>query len=191
MSVMGGHPAEDALMDLLEDRGSSPARAHVAQCAHCQARLAEAREGLELALTADVPEPSPLYWQSFRTQVGSRIEAGPAPAPSWRRLLLSPWLPAVAAAAVVIAVLVPRAPEPSPVLGPAPEVASVLPAWSALPATEDDEALELLAAVVPEASGPLVECHGLGACMVEAAALSDEESDALADALRRDLEADL
>jgi hypothetical protein len=187
MSVMGGHPAEDALMDLLEDRGSSPARAHVAQCAHCQARLAEAREGLELALSADVPEPSPLYWQSFRHQVGSRIESATVVAPLWRRVLVSPWLPAAAAAAVAIAVLVPRAPAPVP----GPDAAPVLPAWSALPATEDDEGLALLAAVVPGTSGPLVECQGLGACMGEAAALSEEESVALADALRLELEADL
>jgi hypothetical protein len=184
----GGHPADEALMDLLEERGSPAARSHVAECAPCRERVDAARQGLELAMEADMPEPSPLYWESFRRQVGTRIESGEGSAPAWRRLLLSPWLAAAAAAVAVVVVLLPASPGPQP--GPVPS-ANVLPAWSALPEAEDDEALALLAAVVPGTEGPMVECQGLGGCMVEAAALSEEESRDLADALRRELEADL
>jgi hypothetical protein len=190
MSVTrSGHPAEDALMDLLDDRGSSAARGHVAECGPCQARLGEARAGLDLALMAEVPEPSPFYWQSFRHQVGSRLEAAEGAAPRWRRAVLSPWLAAAAAVIVAVVVFFPRSPAPGPAAMPA--AAALLPAWPGLPALEDDEGLDLLAAVVPGASGPLVECQGLGECMGEAAALSDEESVALTEALRRELGADL
>jgi hypothetical protein len=184
-SVTGGHLTEEALIDVLEGAATPAARAHAEACAECGARLADATSGLALARDADVPEPSPLYWHSFRTQVGSRIEAEPAS--RWKQVFTSPWLAAAAAVIAATAVLVPRAartPAPSP-----PTAAVVLPAWSPLPPADEDPGLELLAAVVPGTTelGPLTECEGLGDCMAEAATLSDEESATLTDALRREL----
>lgn len=184
-SVTGGHLPEEALMDVLDGVAAPAARAHAAACAECGARLAEAASGMTLAREADVPEPSPVYWQRFRTQVGSRIEAEPVS--RWKHVFASPWLAAAAAVVAASAVLIPRAAHTPPVSSPA--TAAVLPAWSPLPPAEEDPGLDLLAAVVPGTTGlgPLAECQGLGDCMAEAATLSDEDSARLTDALRREL----
>src|SRR6185503_6868631 len=106
------HVPEAGLIDLLEDGGSPSDRRHLDACASCAERLAVVRAGLGLARTTDVPEPSPLYWESFRRQVGQRIQT--APEPSRHRFLL--WGPALAAAAAVVAVVVlgPLSPQVSP-----------------------------------------------------------------------------
>ena len=183
-TVTGGHFGDDVLIDLLDGAASAEAIAHAASCVHCRARLDEAASGLELARSADIPEPSPLFWQSFRSQVDRRIESGDRP-PVSRGFAVLPWLAAAAALVIAVAVLLPRAQAPAP----APVPSAVLPAWSALPPADEDPGLDLLAAVVPGASelGPLVECQGLGDCMTEAAALSEEESATLTDALQREL----
>lgn len=179
----GGHLADDVLMDVLDGVAGAEARAHAAACLHCRARLEHAAAGLEAAREAEVPEPSPLYWESFRRQVGTLIRSESSP---WRRAAVSPWLAAAAAVVAAVALLLPRAPEPRP---PATSTSAVLPAWSPLPPAEEDAGLELLAAVAPSANGaePLAECQGLGECMTEAAALSDEERAVLTEALRREM----
>jgi hypothetical protein len=184
-TMTGGHLPEEALIDVLEGVAAPDARAHASACAECSVRVAEAASGLELAREADMPEPSPHYWRSFRTQVGSRIEADPAS--RWKQILMSPWLAAAAAVVAASALLIPRAMQETPSASPAAAV--VLPAWSPLPPAEEDPGLELLAAVVPGATelGPLTECQGLGECMAEAATLSEEDSAELTDALRRAL----
>jgi hypothetical protein len=178
--MMTGHLADDAVLDVLEGRETEGARAHVASCPECRQHVHEARQGLALLADVDVPEPSPLYWASFRRQVERRLES-PA-----RRLarpaLLAPLL--AAAAAVAVALWAPR-PGPAP---SAPLAAPRLPAWSALPPAEEDDALIVLGAVVPSGEDVSLapSCEG-AACLV--AELSEEESAALADALRRELPA--
>ncbi len=183
-TVTGGHVGEDVLIDLMDGVANAEACAHAASCLHCRARLDQAVSGLERARSADIPEPSPLFWESFRRQVDRRLEAGD-PSPVWKRFAALPWLAAAAALVVAVAVLIPRGPAPAP----APAPSAVLSAWSALPPADEDPGLDLLAAVVPGTSGlgPLAECQGLGDCMTEAAALSEEESATLTEALRRDL----
>lgn len=185
MTQKGGHLPEDALLGVMEGLGAPEARAHVSSCLHCQARVEQAAAGLGLAREAEIPEPSPLYWESFRRQVGRRIQDGDT-TPRWRQVLVSPWMALAAATVVAVALVVPRGPAPRP----AGTAGPVLPAWSALPPADEDDGLDLLAAVIPAATElPLAECQGLGDCMSEAAALTDEESRALAAALRRELEA--
>lgn len=181
-TVTGGHLAEEALIDLLDGVATAEARDHAASCLHCRARLEDATAGLEAAREAQVPEPSPLFWESFRRQVDSRIRTEGSP---WRRAFVSPWLAAAAALLAAVAVLLPRAPESRP--GPA--ASAVLPAWSPLPPAEEDAGLDLVAASVPGTNGlgPLAECQGLGDCMTEAAALSEDERAVLIEALRREL----
>jgi hypothetical protein len=107
-----------------------------------------ARLGLELARSAEVPEPPPLYWEVFRRQVGRRIgEEAPA------RRAIGFWLfPALATAtAVLIAFGLLRGPVGESSREPA---AAPLPAWSALPPADQDEGLEVLQALAAE-GGPL------------------------------------
>jgi len=177
---MAGHVPEHRLLDVLEGRGASD-RAHVEACAQCRARLAEAQAGLALAAGAEVPEPSPLYWESLRRQVSRRLdeESGRRPA-FWRRISLGPVLAAAAVLAGIVTFL-PLAGRP-----PAPLPPPQLPAWSALPPAEEDEGLEVLRAVAPavaDASVPAA-CAGVAECLVD---LSDEESQVLADRLRREI----
>jgi hypothetical protein len=177
---MTGHLADEVLMDVVDGTPADTARVHLAGCAECRRRVDEAREGLALLGDAEVPEPAPEYWTSFRGHVQRRLEASPA-GRLLRPALMAPLL--AAAAAVVVAVWAPR-PFPSPVPS-AGLAATVLPAWSALPSAEEDAGLMILGAVMPTAGEvALAPCNGAACLMAE---LSEEESAALLDALRREL----
>jgi len=164
---MSGHVSDERLMDLLEGGGGRSEREHARACGACAARLGEARSGLELARAAEVPEPSSLYWQAMRRGVGKRIAEEP------RRTAWWSWLIPLAAAAAVVVYLSPR-----PEVAPAPP----LPAWSALPPAEEDPGQAVLEglAVADGGLGAWDEGRGLGAFV---AGLSDEESNALVEAL--------
>jgi hypothetical protein len=169
---MRPHVTDESVPDLAEGALNAGDQAHVAQCAACATRVAEARLALEMARGADVPEPSPLYWEALRHNVSQRIaEEKRAPSRLW--LLL----PAALAAGLVAALLMRPAP-PSPL--PEPRLA----AWSALPPAEDDQGLAVLEGLAV-AQGELPawdEERGLGAFL---AGLSEEESRTLAEGLRR------
>jgi hypothetical protein len=169
------HPTDAVLMDVVDGVADGEVRRHLAGCATCAARVDEARQGLAIASRAEVPEPSPLYWEAFRTQVGRRISAERRS----RRVLFAP-LAAAAVLAGVVALL-PRG-------GSAPSVPRVapLPAWSALPDSDDDAGLTVLAALGgrSEELATAFDCRGTGDCLAE---LSDDESSAVADLLDREL----
>jgi hypothetical protein len=177
---MVSHVPEQRLLDVLEGRGAAD-RAHTDACPHCRARLAEAQAGLALAAGAEVPEPSPPYWESLRRQVSRRVDEESRRRPAFRRrIALGPALAAAAVLAGIVTFL--------PVAGrhPAPRPERPLPAWSALPPAEEDEGLDVLRAVaraVADASVPAA-CGGVAECVID---LSDEESQALADRLRREI----
>ena len=179
--TMFGHLSKVRLMEVVEGIGTPDAEAHVSACATCQEQAAAARAALRVAHEAEIPEPSPLYWEAFRAQVGRRIASEAKPRP---RFAFGLW-PAYAATAAVIAValgLATRGPRP-PVL-PAPAV--TLPAWSGLPAADDDVGLDVIQAMAPsaeelaaaEACWPAYDCLG---------SLSADESAALVDALRTEM----
>jgi hypothetical protein len=171
---MSAHVRHEDLMDVAEDVASPEARRHVEGCASCRARVETARAGWDLARDADVPEPPPLYWQAFRGKVRGRVAAER----SWRRAV---WMPALAAAALTAAAIGWLGPGRGPA-APAP----TLPAWSAsLPA--DDELIAL--ATLDEGTGAAVTgCNRLSDCLSD---LSEEETDALADALKEELGGEL
>jgi hypothetical protein len=177
---MASHVPEQRLLDVLEGRGAAD-RAHVDACGQCRTRLAEAQAGLALAVGAEVPEPSPLYWEALRRQVSRRVDEESERRPAfWRRLWLGPALAAAAAVAGIVTFL--------PVAGhhPAPLPEKPLPAWSALPPAEEDEGLDVLRAVAPavaDAPAP-TGCGSVAECVID---LSDEESQVLADNLRREI----
>jgi hypothetical protein len=171
---MTRHVSDESLPDLALGGGSEADRAHVAACAPCATRVEETLAALALARRADVPEPSPLYWEAMRRSVGRRIAEEPRPAPRWG------WLGPLAAAAAAVAVFaLATGRTQAPPAPPAP----ALPAWSALPAAEDDPSLVVLEGlVVAEGDlGELDEGRGVGALLAE---LSDDDYRALADSLR-------
>jgi hypothetical protein len=171
---MTRHLPDESLPDLAEDRGSEAERAHAAACASCAARLADVRSALDLARRAEVPEPSPLYWDAMRRSVGRRIAEQPRSRPRWA------WLAPLAAAAALVAALIlttgrTRAPSPTP--------APVLPAWTALPDAAADPSLAVLEGFAAE-DGDLAnldEGEGVGPFL---AGLSDADYRALAQSLR-------
>jgi hypothetical protein len=171
---MTRHLSDEAVLDVAEGREDAARRAHVDGCPDCRERVETVLSGLDAARRADVPEPSPLYWEAMRRNVGRRIAEEPRRAPRWA------WLAPLAATAAVVAVgFLATGRGPSPQASPAPRLA----AWSALPAEEDDAALEVLeglAATQPDME-PLDEGRGVGAFV---ALLSDEEQAALAASLR-------
>ncbi|HSD28414.1 MAG TPA: hypothetical protein VLL75_14020 [Vicinamibacteria bacterium] len=171
---MTRHLPDGSLLNLAEGRGSDADRAHAGACAVCAARLAEVRSALDLARRADVPEPSPLYWDAMRRSVDRRIGEEPRPRPRWV------WLGPFAATAALVAALVltsgrTHAPSPTPAPG--------LPAWSALPEAEDDPSLAVLEGLAAgdDALGALDEGGGVGPFLAN---LSDEDYQALAESLR-------
>ena len=171
---MSRHLSDESLLRLAQGEDADADRAHVLACARCAERVEEARAGLVLARRADVPEPSPLYWQAMRRNVGRRIAEEPRRSPAWA------WLaPVLATAAAILVVVLTTGRAHAPAALPAP----TLPAWSALPPAEDDVSLEVLegVAIADGDLGTLDEGRGVGAFL---AGLSDEEYRALADSLR-------
>jgi hypothetical protein len=170
---MTRHLSDEDVPDFAEGHGSPAGREHVAACPACAARVEEARAVLSLARRAEVPEPSPLYWEAMRRSVGRRIDAD-------RRRSWPAWLPALAAAAAVVLaavrLTVGRVPEPGP-------SEPALPSWSALPPAEDDVSLQVLEgfATADGSLGTIDEGRGVGAFL---ASLSDEDYRTLADSLR-------
>lgn len=174
---MRGHVSPEALMDLAEGRGGDDERRHLEACSECRSQAEELRESLRALARVEVPEPSPLYWQAFRRQVGGRLESEERP----RRWSFW-WLPGLAtAAAVVVGLLLLRPPLTSL---PSPSVsAALLPAWSPLPAGAQDEGLPVLQGLA--VTGELTACGDLGGCLSD---LSDEDAAAVTAALRSEIE---
>jgi hypothetical protein len=127
------HLSEERLFDAAESVVEPDERAHLEECAECRALREEVRAGLVLAREADVPEPSPLYWEAFRRQVGRRIAEERRPGRKW--------LLPLAAAAAAAAFLLPLSSGVNSRRASGP----VLPAWSALPPADEDDGLALLA----------------------------------------------
>lgn len=178
---MLAHLSEETLMDVVDGTASPGAREHAASCESCRARVAEAAEAWGLAADSVVPEPSPLYWEAFRRQVGRRIEGERRPG-AWRPAWLLPL--AAAAAALLVALPVVRSPRAVP--SPSP-LAVVLPAWSALPPTEEDDGLEVLRAVAT-ADADLAAGFERAGVQEMLSDLSDEESRVLAERLKAEVD---
>lgn len=174
---MFAHLAEETLMDVVDGTASPAAREHVGSCERCRTRVADAAEAWAEAGDSGVPEPSPLYWASFRRQVGRRIEGERRPG-AWRPVWL---LPVAAAAGLLVALPVIRSPRSLP--SPSPGFLPALPAWSALPPVEEDEGLEVLRAVATTDS-EVAAGFERGSTLEMLSDLSDEESQALAERLR-------
>lgn len=169
-----GHVTDESVVELASGEGSAAERAHAAACEACAGRVRDAEEALALLGRADVPEPSPLYWEALRSGVRRRIAEDRKRASAWT--LLVP----LAAAAALVAVLWSGSTAPRPA---APLPSPSLPSWSPLPAADSDEGLQVLEglAAAGRDAGDWDEPSGLQPYL---ASLTDEESRALAESLR-------
>jgi hypothetical protein len=86
------HLSPDELLDLAEGTRADASAGHLTQCAACREQLADLRATLALAMTADVPEPSPLFWDHLSARVRRSVAAEDMPGrPSIFRLGFRRW----------------------------------------------------------------------------------------------------
>lgn len=102
------HLSAEELIDLAEGARPESSAPHLASCDDCRRQLAGVRSMLHAAADADVPEPSPLFWDHFSARVHEAIAAEGTPGRlawfdgwSWSRLAMP--LSIGACAAIVIA----------------------------------------------------------------------------------------
>lgn len=100
------HLTPQELVDLAEDERLERSVPHLASCDHCRREIIDLRGAMARAEKAEVPEPSPLFWEHFSSRVREAIAFEGAPG---RRVSLERWssfaapLSIGALAAVVIA----------------------------------------------------------------------------------------
>ncbi len=153
------------------DGALDPARAaHLDACASCRASAAALHATMERAsLAADVPEPSPLFWDHLSARIREQI-AGKRPARPWNlRWIAQPGFVPVAAAAIVVAlvsasVTLWRVPPPVPSLAsPVPSGVAHSRETAADPSVDDNanEMWDVLAAVASDLEWEDVHAEGM------------------------------
>jgi len=148
-------PAE--IIDVAEGARAEAAAPHLAVCDQCRRQLQDTRTALHAAAAADVPEPSPLFWDHFSARVAGAIASQPArarrrflPSARWRSLRIA--VPLAAAAMLVVSVAVwnvtsARRHIISPETGVVPRTVAERPGE---PSPVDDPLLDLVADVGSE-----------------------------------------
>lgn len=143
------HLSPETFVDLLDGTLPETAVPHLGECDVCRRQLAELRVTWQAASEAEVPEPSPLFWEHLSARVHEAVAAEGQPRAPWWKLDWS-WRPfgiaAAGLAAVVLAVWLrsPGAVAPQPV-APAETVAVVSDVVEALPPLDDDPSIGFVA----------------------------------------------
>ncbi len=106
------------MLDAVDGRLDAAVASHLAACASCSAGVDQLRAMMLTVGDAEVPEPSPLFWDHFPARVNRAIDASPEPR-TW--LGASRWLWGSAAAAGVVVVVLLLLPMRDDVAAPAPE----------------------------------------------------------------------
>ena len=107
---MTRHLDEVEFVDALDGRLAPSLEAHLQACASCTARVQTLRDAVAgLQRTADVPEPSPLYWEHFSRRVHDAVREdaiGKQRAARWWRPVRISALSAAALVAIALATVV-------------------------------------------------------------------------------------
>src|ERR1043166_5207100 len=98
------HLTPDELVDLADGTRRPASVPHLSKCDMCRRQVAELRSTLSLAASANIPEPSPLFWDQFSVRVRDAIAATPERT-GWRWLWARFRWPLAIAAAPAIVVL--------------------------------------------------------------------------------------
>ena len=99
------HFSESELLDAAEGRLAGDRQRHAGECVACARQVDDLRTVLARAVDAEVPEPSPLFWDHLSARVREEI-AHEAPSRWGWASGLRPWPVAATVAAVAIALLV-------------------------------------------------------------------------------------
>jgi hypothetical protein len=102
------HLSPDEFVDAAEGTRSEASLPHLADCDRCRRELADLRRTMSVAVDADVPEPSPLFWDHLSARIGERIDAEPGR--QWWQAWIRPRVLVPLAAAVLLALIVALAP---------------------------------------------------------------------------------
>jgi len=114
------HLRADEFVDIAEGTRPEASSAHLASCDACRAQLADVRAAMAAAAQADVPEPSPLFWDRLSQRVREAVANDAPRARGWRDVLQDlSWSRAAKplwglAAAALIAFALARALAPAP-----------------------------------------------------------------------------
>jgi hypothetical protein len=98
------HLSTDERLAAIEAPGA-PSHPHLSACEGCRREVVEARAAIAEVRAADVPEPSPLFWERFSARVSERVAREPVALPSRGRAVWRWLAPLATAAAIVVAVL--------------------------------------------------------------------------------------
>ena len=173
--------------------GPAPAR-HLEQCGQCRTRAGEVRDALVRTAEADVPEPSPLFWDHFQARVRAAVGAEAIAATAWMPALRpAAWAGgAVLAFLLVFAVVTWRADDPAtpPQAAPAAN-SSALAKGLETDDLEADEAWALVRTVADDVEWDEAQAAGLsarpGSAEHAALALTAAEQSELAQLLAAEL----
>jgi hypothetical protein len=97
------HLTPEELLDLAEGTQSFSSAPHLTTCEGCRRQLEELRDVMvAIGVDADVPDPSPLFWEHFSTRVQQAVTADAVSARPWFGVGRWSWgLAAVMSAAVL------------------------------------------------------------------------------------------
>ena len=151
------HLNSDQLVDIAEGTRPESSAPHLAGCEACRAQLHELRAMMSAASEAEVPEPSPLFWDHLSSRVREAVateRTQPAPSRStfgeWLRSRAGQVTLLVAATLLLAVALNQPATAPAPIASPATvTVADAAPVIELLSdvAANDDASLTLVASL--------------------------------------------
>jgi hypothetical protein len=137
------HLSPHEIIDIAEGVRPEAGARHLASCEHCRRQLQDVRAAMTAARNADVPEPSPLFWDHFSARVSGAVASeGASGRLGWLdRLLPAPRIaaPIVVTALIVVAIVV------AVRVARAPSVTSPPATINAIVEPIDDPLLELVA----------------------------------------------
>jgi hypothetical protein len=129
------HLSVDDRLALIEGAGE-PRHPHLAACERCASEVAVGRAALGAARAADVPDPSPIFWQHFSARLSRKLDDEPRE-PTERNT--APWRVVVPCAAAVALLVMAVAVQRWPVGAPDRATAEVGAAVSGIGQTEADD----------------------------------------------------
>ncbi len=145
------HLSAEELLDVAEGRGTGPSAGHLATCHVCRASVADLQKVIAAVTSADVPEPSPLFWDHLSARVREGIAAEESSGRTRRPAWWASWRLAacggLAAAAVAVVLMMRPSPDftvSGPSAGSALANAEPSVADSQLASIADDVPLGLL-----------------------------------------------